>query len=118
MKGFAMDETGDIVVKHNVIQMVSEDELLRQKVKNVIHTNIGEWFLNEYEGIRFHNLLGKGVLEDYVRAEIVSGLKQVDSTFQLAYFVCDIDNSSRKLTVEFKAQNGDGAEVEGEYTWD
>lgn len=118
MKGFDMDNTGDVLLVNNKIPMVSGPSLLQQKVQNVLSTNKGEWFLNTDEGIDFDNLLGKGVTEDLVRYEIEQGLLQVDSTFTITEFSCEIDGRNRKCRTQFKAQTSSGEEVEGDYTWD
>ena len=118
MKGFEMDSTGDVVVFENKIRMVSGQELLAQKVLNVLSTRKGEWFLNLEEGINFDNLLGKGVTEDLVRYEIEQALLQVDSTFVITEFSCEIDTVKRILTASFKAQISNGEEVEVKNLWD
>ena len=118
MKGFAINETGDVAIVNNKIPVVSGPVLLRQKVKNVLSTNKGEWFLDLNEGIDFGNLLGKGITEDLVRYEIEQGLEQVDSSFTITEFSCKIDNNNRKVKVFFKAQTSTGEEVEVENVWD
>lgn len=118
MKGFEMDSTGDVAVVNNKIPMTSGSSLVQQKVWNVLSTNKGEWFLNLNEGIDFDNVLGKGVTEDLVRYEIEQGLLQVDSTFAITEFTCEIDSRNRKIKAHFKAQVSSGEEVEGDYTWD
>lgn len=118
MKGFEMDSTGDVAVVNNKIPMVSGASLVQQKVQNVLSTNKGEWFLNLNEGIDFDNVLGKGVTEDLVRYEIEQVLLQIDSTFTITEFSCEIDSRSRKVKAKFKAQTNSGEEVEGDYAWD
>lgn len=118
MKGFEMDSTGDVAIVDNKIPMVSGPNLVKQKVQNVLSTNKGEWFLDLNEGIDFDNVLGKGVTEDIVRYEIEQGLLQVDSTFTITEFSCEIDSRNRKVKTHFKAQTGSGEEVEGDYAWD
>lgn len=117
MKGFATDETGDVLIVDNEIVMISGDSLLQQKVKNVISTNMGEWFLDWDEGIDFGNLLGKGTTEEMAKYEIERGLKQVDSTLEIASFTRDVDTRTRKATVTFEAKTENGETVGGEYVW-
>ena len=62
MKGFKIDKNGDVVIEKNQIQMVENNELLRQTVQCILNTNKGEWPLNEDEGINFYNILGKHML--------------------------------------------------------
>lgn len=117
MKGFEMDSTGDVMIVGNKIPMISGQSLLQQKVQNALSTRKGEWFLDLEEGIDYDNLLGKGVTEDLVRYEIEQALLQVDSTFVITEFSCDIDNRRRKLKASFKAQIRSGEEVEVDNVW-
>ena len=117
MKGFALNETGDVAIVSDKIPMVSNQYLLQQKVKSVLSTNKGEWFFDLSEGIDFDNLLGKGITEDLVRYEIEQGLMQVDSTFTITEFICKIDVKNRKVKASFKAQTSSGEEVEVENVW-
>lgn len=64
MKGFALDEHGDVLIENNEISIVVGDSLLRQKVWTVLQTNLKEWFFDWDQGIDFSNLLGKGKTED------------------------------------------------------
>lgn len=105
MKSIALDESGDILIENNVINMVDGDELLRQKVHEVLQTNQGEWFFDWEQGIIFSNILGKGVTEEAVRTEIERGLRQVDEDLTISSFEMSI--SGRKLTVNFTAVNED-----------
>lgn len=117
MQGFALTEDGDLLIENNQIKMVADNELLRQKIKTVLQTNIGEWFLNLNEGIDFSNLLGKYKGEEVIRNEIIEGLSQIDSSLYLEEFSCDFDRINRKLTVKFKAKNESGEELEEVLAW-
>lgn len=103
MKSLALDERGDLLIQNNVFQMVDGKELIRQKVQEIINTNKGEWFFDWEQGIDFSNILGKGVTEEEVRAEIEDGLKQVDDAFIVTDFSMKI--AGRALTVKFTAEN-------------
>lgn len=112
MKGFEVDEKGDVVIKGSKIQMVDYTELLRQKVQTTLATNKNEWFLNKNEGINFDNILGKKKSEEIIKNEIIEGLHQVDRSFVLTDFKCDFDRKIRKLVISFKAKTNDGEEIE------
>ena len=118
MKGFALDEHGDVLIENNEISIVVGDSLLQQKVWTVLRTNLREWFFDWEQGVDFNNLLGKDTNADLVRFEIARGLAQVDSTFEITEFAYDADRSTRKAKVTFKAQTESGAEVGGEFSWD
>lgn len=102
MKGFSLDNDGDVIIENKDIKMVSDIELLRQKVKSILSTCKNEWFLNIDEGINFNNLLGKKKSDDIIRNEILEGLKQVDSTFILESFSCSVND--RHLIIKFSAR--------------
>ena len=59
MKGFALNEQGDLLIENGVIQMVHGAELTMQTIKSVLGTQKGEWFLNWEEGINHREILGK-----------------------------------------------------------
>lgn len=115
MKGFHLDNKGDVVIKNGDIEMIDGNELLRQTVEKVMSTNNGEWFLNEDEGINYHVILTKSPDEDAVRAEIVDALLQVDETFILQSF--SMKRVERTLKIKFSATNDDGDEVGGEVAY-
>lgn len=112
MKGFAIDQKGDVIIKGHKIQMADDKELLRQKVQTVLSTNKNEWFLNKQEGINFDNILGKKKSEEIIKNEILQGLHQVDSSFIIEKFNCDFDRGKRKLVISFKAKTGNGEEID------
>jgi len=118
MKGFALDSNGDLMIKNNQIQMVNGNELIRQTIESVLKTNKGEWFLDTDEGITFDNILGKEKTEEIIRNEIEQGLSQVDSSFFIDDFSCELNNKTRKLTIKFIVKNENGETIEGENVWD
>ncbi len=110
MRGFALDESGDIIIKNNKIQMVEGNDLLQQTVRSVLGTNKGEWFANVDEGITFSNILGKNKTEEMIKHEVQEGLKQVDDTFVITSFE-HAQESGRMYSVKSTAQNSTGAEL-------
>lgn len=119
MKGFALDENGDVLIENGEISMVVGDSLLQQKVWTVLRTNLGEWFFDWDQGIDFNNLLGKHTSsEELVRFEVERGLRQVDETFAIVDFTYEVNRQARKATVSFVAQTSSGETVGGDYTWD
>lgn len=107
MKGFVLDETGDVKIEHGRIQMVDENELLRQTCQSVLGTNKGEWVLNPDEGIDFHALRGKQVDYEAIRGELLEGLRQVDESFLLDSFEHEL-TADRKLRIRFSATCSSG----------
>lgn len=117
IKDFALDQKGDLIIENSDIQIVEGEELLKQTIKNILSTNKGEWFLDWEQGIEFSNILGKGVTEEIVQAEIEEGLQQVDETLHISEFKMNVNG--RSLTVSFKATNEEkDTEIEVTETWD
>lgn len=111
MKGFLLDEKGDVVISRRDIAMCEGDVLTAQTCQTVIGTNKGEWFLNKEEGINFRNILTKNPNFDLIRDEILGGLLQVDETFTMQSFEYDWDKNTRELVADFKAQNSEGRTI-------
>ena len=86
MLSFKLDEYGDLKVENGEIEMITGNELLYQKVRQVLSTNLGEYTLEPEQGISFKNLLSRKLNEDLVRDEILRGLRQVDPTFTIEEF--------------------------------
>ena len=59
IKGFALDDKGDLIIENGDIQMAHGAELTKQTIKTVLGTQKGEWFLNWEEGINYNEILGK-----------------------------------------------------------
>lgn len=114
IKGFKLDDKGDVVIVNNQIQMVEDNDLLLQKVRTVLNTNKGEWWLNENEGINFRCMLTKNPNYDEIRDNIKLGLLQVDDTFQLLSF--EHWTEGRKLYIKFTATNSSGQTIEDTIT--
>lgn len=118
MKGFALDDNGDVIIENNEISIVVGESLLQQKVTTVLRTKLKEWFFDWEQGIDFDNLLGKNTNEELAKYEIERGLLQVDSSFAITEFVYEVDRATRTAKITFKAQTENGEEVGGEYVWD
>ena len=107
MKGFAIDDHGDVVVERNDIKLAYDTELLIQKIRQVLSTNRGEWWLDPKEGIPVQKVLGKNpnltLIRDYVR----SAVAQVDKTLQMIR--CDVEAEGRTLKIGFEISGRDGS---------
>lgn len=117
IKGFALNAQGDVVIENNEISIVVGESLIQQKVRTVLQTNLKEWFFDWDEGIDFGNLLGKDTNEELAKYEVDRGLRQVDETFTITEFTYEANRAARTAKITFKAQNENGEEVGGEYTW-
>ena len=107
MKGFAIDEYGDVIIERNDIQLACDVELLIQKIRQVLSTNRGEWWLDPKEGIPVQKVLRKNpntaVIRDYVRIAIA----QVDKSLEMTR--CDITTEGRTLKIIFDVSGPNGS---------
>ena len=113
MKGFLVDIYGDVVMEKKDIKLVYGTDLLIQKIRQVLSTNRGEWWLNPKEGIPMQKVLRKNpnlaMVRDYVR----NAVSQVDPSLQMTR--CDIMTEGRMLRITFSVSSADAdatAEVE------
>lgn len=117
MKSFAIDKNGDVIIENNEILMAEGDELLRQTVQSNIATQKGEWFLDWEQGVDRSNILGKGVTEETVQAEIEDALQQVYETLNITDFNYEV--VGRKSKVKFKAATEENdKEIEVSEEWE
>lgn len=114
MKGFSTNDVGDVIVNKS-IEIVTDAELLRQKVQRVLGTNKGEWSYDTEEGIDFSVVLRKNPDEDEIRATIEEALVRIDETFVITSFGLTMEG--RKANINFEAVNADGVKVAEGYTY-
>ena len=103
MKSFKLDQSGDVVIVDNQIQLVEDIELIAQTVRQVLSTNIGEWFSDENEGIDFSVILTKNPNYDLIQDTINTAVQQVADSLEtpLETDNFNFDLSGRNLTVSF-----------------
>lgn len=106
-KGFKV-VGGDVVV-NQTIEIVQDDEHLRQTIELVIGTNQGEWRYDLQEGIERALLLCKGYDKDEIRNTIEKAVQRVDDTLALTNFTLEVDKK-RHATVTFTLVKPDGDE--------
>lgn len=109
MKGFKIDDGGDVVIEKGKIAMVDDTDLIAQTVRQILKTNIGEWEFDTAEGIDFSRILTKNPNYDLIRDTIQLGLRQVDETFVITQI--DFRQQDRRLFIDFKATTSDGTEI-------
>lgn len=105
MKGFALDGQGDVVISGNDVRLAYDTELLIQKIRQVLGTNRGEWWLDPKEGIPVQKILKKNPNPAMVRDYVRSAIAQVDKSLQMTR--CDIAIEGRLLKITF-AVSGTG----------
>ena len=109
MRGFALDDTGDVVLENGRIRCVEGAELAAQSVAKLLNTNRGEWWLNTEEGLDFRTLLAKNPNYDLIQNEIQAALLKLDETYSMLAFSHRMDG--RRLHISFTAKTRDGQPV-------
>lgn len=104
MKSFKLDSNGDVVInKNNQIELVEGMELLKQTLKQVLNTNLGEWFNDEEEGIDYHVVLTKNPNYDLIQDTINTAVQQVANSQNVEIETDNFTFSTkgRELTISF-----------------
>lgn len=109
IKDLFIDDSGDIVIRNNDIQLISDKNLIIQKIRMILGTNKNEWLLNESEGINFGVMLVKNPNEDQILDTVLDGLRQIDETFNITSY--SFETVKRKLLLKFTAKNVNDEEV-------
>lgn len=108
MKGFAIDSHGDVVIENDV-KLSYDTDLLIQKIRQILSTNRGEWWLDPKEGIPVQKVLKKNpnlaLIRDYVRSAIAQADKSLEMTR------CDIVADGRNLKITVGITSPSGSEV-------
>lgn len=118
MKSFKLDEYGDVVIKNDQIQLVEGTDLLVQTLRQVLNTNLGEWFGDREEGIDYKVILTKNPNHDLIKDTINTAVQQVADSLGLE-LVTDNFNFSvegRDLTVNFTLTVDEAESTEVEVT--
>lgn len=106
MRSFALDENGDLLIEKGQIQMVHGSDLTKQKIKTVLNTQKGEWFLNWQQGINRNEILGKRMPEEEeIISEMQDGVSQVDENMVASELEMEYNKQIRELKISFVAHN-------------
>ena len=115
MKTFQLDQYGDVVIKNGEIQMVKDMDLIVQTLKQVLNTNLGEWFGDEEEGIDYHVIFTKNpnyeLMEDTINTAIQSVADGLNIELETDNFTFEVNG--RELTIHFSIRKAEEqAEIE------
>ena len=83
MKSFKLDQWGDVVITDNQIELVEGVELIAQTLKQVLGTNLGEWFGDEEEGIDFYVILTKNPNYELIKDTINTAVQKVADSLEV-----------------------------------
>lgn len=115
MKTFKMDAEGDVVIKDNVIEMVSDIELVKQTLRQVLGTNLKEWGLDETEGIDFSVILIKNPNNDLIRDTIETAVNKVATQLNVDLetdnYNFAVTGRNMNISLDIKLNGGDSETV-------
>ena len=103
MKTFKLDQFGDVVITDGKIELVDGVALVAQTVRQVLNTNLGEWFGDTGEGIDYHVILTKNPNYDLIQDTINTAVQKVADTLgvELETDGFTFEVSGRNLTIAF-----------------
>lgn len=105
---------GDLVLTKDDFSMVSGIDEVGQCIESTLGTNLGEFVLEPDLGIEYLNMLGKGVTDEDIQAEVFAGLSQEERIDTVEEIVVTRDNVTRKTSVRFSASVDTGETIESE----
>lgn len=104
MKTFKIDLNGDVVITGGKIEMVSGVELILQTLRQVLNTNLKEWFGDEEEGIDHSVILTKNpnydLIQDTINTAVAKVAEQLEIELETDNFT--FENVDRKLKIDFE----------------
>lgn len=116
MKTFKLDQYGDVVITNNKIEYVEGVELIAQTIKQVLNTNLGEWFNDKKEGIDFHVILTKNPNYDLIQDTINTAVQQVADSLNVKLetdnFTFDLKGRSLTITFLLTVNKKDNTSIE------
>jgi len=105
MRDIALDtQTHDFTIEDYDLLFVDGREYLSQKVKVVLSTVLGEWYLDTNAGAPYlQDILIKNPDPNRVDAVIKAAILAIDDVEELTAYESDYDSASRRFTVTFEA---------------
>lgn len=99
MKCFSLDNKGDVTVNKNRIEMVEGSDLIIQKIRQILLTNYGEWWLDKKEGLDQRSIFVKNPNYQLIKDEIRQVINQIDSSLVVDNIEFVEDSANRHLII-------------------
>jgi len=108
MKRRSYDENGDYALNSFIVDGKATVQAVNSKLKLFV----GEWFLNVNDGIPyFQKILGKPRSLHEIERLIKRAILSVEGVEKLTKFDVRLDQNTRKLAIEFRAQTIYGEDI-------
>ena len=115
MKTFKIENNDLVFDKSMNLEMVEDEEEIRQSIERTLSTNLSEYFLNIDMGLEYNQIRGKGIKRDDIESAIRDAIFQDERIEEVDFIEITTNNKSRSLLVKFnaiaKGKNIDGIEV-------
>ena len=110
MSDILLDNNHDLVIDGYDLVLVTDIDLIRQRIKQRLLTILGEWFLNTQIGLPwFRELNKKRTSEARVRALLIRQIRETEGVTDISRFELEFDSQSRTLAVSFAVVTPSGA---------
>lgn len=104
MSDFKLDSTGDIEVIDGIVSLTSGIEAKRQHLEQRLKLFFREWFLDQSRGIPyFQHIFVKNPNPVIVDAIFKTEILNTPGILKLDFFELDLNETTRELTLSFRA---------------
>jgi len=105
---------GDLVWKDGDFVIAENKQEIAQCIETALGTNLGEFKLELDTGIEYFNMLGKGVTDEDIQAEIYNGLNQEERVDTVSDITVERDPVSRTAIISFSVTTNENEVIESE----
>lgn len=102
MKCFSLDNDGDVVIEKNKIVLAKGKDLIAQKIRQILLTNYGEWWLDPKEGINQRDVFKKNPNYSLIKDQIKAAVYQIDDQLVVSDIHFTENRASRHLIIDMK----------------
>lgn len=112
-KDFLLDENNGLKITDYDFTITSDQEFIKQKLKIVLSTFKGEWFLDTDVGMPFYqDMLGKNIDLGKVESLYIRAINSIEEVKRLIYIDLEQDKQTRTLNVKFSVTDQENNIIE------
>jgi hypothetical protein len=112
-KDFLLGSDNGLKIVDYDFVFTTREEYIRQKLKIILSTFKGEWFLNVNTGLPFYqDMLGKNNDLSKIESIFIRAIKSIPEVVKLLYINLDENKQNRTVTVNFAVTDVDNNVIE------
>ncbi len=112
-KDFLLDSDNGLKIVDYDFAFTTPEEYIKQKLKIVLSTFKGEWFLNTEVGMPFYqDMLGKNNSLSKIESLYIRAIKSIPEVVKILYIDLNEDKQTRTVTVKFAVTDTDNNVIE------